>query len=171
MLEHAYGFFAHTVMVITPAGNSQFQLNFSELLPRCNKFLSTLKHKHNFLTKSTCTLQHKPTVNISLFVYLILCIFLTAKKIIMILTSHQTFSGQLWYLTNQIKFDQTNLLLHYQMGKSINLQNYNRKTNVWTIFNPYQVCIDTVCIDTIKFALILFALILFALILCNSCHI
>ena len=28
----------------------------------------------------------------------------------MITASHQTFSGQLWHLTNQTKFDQTNLL-------------------------------------------------------------
>ena len=26
------------------------------------------------------------------------------------MASHQTFSGQLWYLTSQTKFDQTNLL-------------------------------------------------------------
>ena len=26
------------------------------------------------------------------------------------MASHQTFSGQLWHLTDQIKFDQTNLL-------------------------------------------------------------
>ena len=29
---------------------------------------------------------------------------------LMITASHQTFSGQLWHLTNQTKFDQTNLL-------------------------------------------------------------
>ena len=28
----------------------------------------------------------------------------------MIMTIHQTFSGQLWHLTDQTKFDQTNLL-------------------------------------------------------------
>ena len=27
-----------------------------------------------------------------------------------IMVSHQTFSGQLWHLTDQTKFDQTNLL-------------------------------------------------------------
>ena len=29
---------------------------------------------------------------------------------LMITASHQTFSGQLWHLTDQTKFDQTNLL-------------------------------------------------------------
>ena len=29
---------------------------------------------------------------------------------LMIMASHQTFSGQLWHLTDQTKFDQTNLL-------------------------------------------------------------
>ena len=29
---------------------------------------------------------------------------------LMIMASHQTFSGQLWHLTDQSKFDQTNLL-------------------------------------------------------------
>ena len=29
---------------------------------------------------------------------------------LMIMASHQTFSGQLWHLTDQIKFDLTNLL-------------------------------------------------------------
>ena len=28
----------------------------------------------------------------------------------MIMASHQTFSGQLWHLTDQTKYDQTNLL-------------------------------------------------------------
>ena len=28
----------------------------------------------------------------------------------MMMASHQTFSGQLWHLTDQAKFDQTNLL-------------------------------------------------------------
>ena len=28
----------------------------------------------------------------------------------MIMASHQTFSGQVWYLTDQTKFDQTTLL-------------------------------------------------------------
>ena len=34
---------------------------------------------------------------------------------LMIMASHQTFSGQLWHLTDQTKFDQTNLL-YYQWG-------------------------------------------------------
>ena len=29
---------------------------------------------------------------------------------LMIMANHQTFSGQLWLLTDQTKFDQTNLL-------------------------------------------------------------
>ena len=37
---------------------------------------------------------------------------------LMIMASHQTFSGQLWHLTGQIKFDQIILL----MEKSINSQ-------------------------------------------------
>ena len=43
-------------------------------------------------------------------------------------------SGQLWHLTDQTKFDQTNLL--YIINGEVN--ECNRKTNVRTIFNPYH---------------------------------
>ena len=36
----------------------------------------------------------------------------------MITVSHQTFSGQLWHLTDQTKFDQTNLL--YIINEEVN---------------------------------------------------
>ena len=32
------------------------------------------------------------------------------------MASHQTFSSQLWHLTDQIKFEQANLLYCYQWG-------------------------------------------------------
>ena len=48
---------------------------------------------------------------------------------LMIMASHQTFSGQLWHLTSQTKFDQTSLLYiingevnQYTMGKQMSGQ-------------------------------------------------
>ena len=43
-------------------------------------------------------------------VYGMCTIFEITYSELMIMASHQTFSGQLWHLTGQIKFDQTNLL-------------------------------------------------------------
>ena len=52
------------------------------------------------------------------------------------MASHQTFSGQLWHLTDQTKFDQTNLL--YIINGEVNTFTYNRNANVRIIFNPYH---------------------------------
>ena len=54
---------------------------------------------------------------------------------LMIMASYQTFSGQLWHLTDQAKFDQTNL--PYIINEEVNKFTIV-KPNVRTIFNPYH---------------------------------
>ena len=55
----------------------------------------------------------------------------------MITASHQTFSGQLWHLTNQTKFDQTNLLYII-----------NGEVNKFTIGKQMSVQFSTLIIST-----------------------
>ena len=52
---------------------------------------------------------------------------------LMMMASHQTFSGQLWHLTDQTKFDQTNLLYiingevyKFTIGKQMSGQPYHK---------------------------------------------
>ena len=59
----------------------------------------------------------------------------------MIIASHQIFSGQLWHLTDQIKFDQTNLLYiingevcKFTIGKQMSGQSTGYCNIVGTVF-------------------------------------
>ena len=58
----------------------------------------------------------------------------------MITASHQTFSGQLWHLTDQTKFDQTNLLCII-----------NGEVNKFTIGKQMSGQFSTLIISTVDF--------------------
>ena len=46
---------------------------------------------------------------------------------LMIMANHQTFSSQLWHLTDQTKFDQTNLL--YIINREVNTFTIGKETS------------------------------------------
>ena len=62
------------------------------------------------------------------------CALCVCVSELMIMASHQTFSGQVKHLSDQTKFGQTNLL--YIINGEI--VEFTKKTNVRTIFSPYH---------------------------------